>query len=57
VQNMLTVGALITNAAMSRTESRGCHYRLDYPSSDDAHWRVHLLWKRPIETPIPAAIG
>jgi L-aspartate oxidase len=57
VQNMLTVGALITNAAMSRTESRGCHYRLDYPATDDAHWRLHLLWKRPIETPIPDPIG
>jgi L-aspartate oxidase len=57
VQNMLTVGALIANAAMSRTESRGCHYRLDYPSTDNTHWRLHLLWKRPIETPIPDPIG
>jgi len=53
VQNMLTVSALIANAAMSRTESRGCHYRLDYPRTDDGHWRLHLLWKRPVETPIP----
>jgi L-aspartate oxidase len=57
VQNMLTVGALIANAAMSRTESRGCHYRLDYPATDNVHWRLHLLWKRPIETPIPDPIG
>jgi L-aspartate oxidase len=57
VQNMLTVSALIANAAMSRTESRGCHFRMDYPASDDSHWRLHLLWKRPIETPIPDAIG
>jgi L-aspartate oxidase len=57
VQNMLTVGALIANAAMSRTESRGCHYRLDYPTTDNTHWRLHLLWKRPIETPIPDPIG
>jgi L-aspartate oxidase len=57
VQNMLTVAALITNAAMSRTESRGCHYRLDYPRTDNTHWRLHLLWKRPIETPIPDPIG
>lgn len=56
VQNMLTVGALITNAALSRTESRGCHYRLDYPGTDDVHWRLHLLWKRPMETPIPSPI-
>jgi L-aspartate oxidase len=52
VQNMLTVAALVTVAALSRTESRGCHYRLDYPTTDDAHWRLHLLWKRPAETPI-----
>jgi L-aspartate oxidase len=56
VQNMLTVAALVTVAAMSRTESRGCHYRLDYPTTDDAHWRLHLLWKRPTETPIPEPI-
>ncbi|HEY7118331.1 MAG TPA: L-aspartate oxidase [Tepidisphaeraceae bacterium] len=57
VQNMLTVAALVTNAALSRTESRGCHYRLDYPGRDDAHWRLHLLWKRPMETPIPDPIA
>jgi succinate dehydrogenase/fumarate reductase flavoprotein subunit len=53
---MLTVAALVTIAAMSRTESRGCHYRLDYPATDDAHWRLHLLWRRPAETPIPEPI-
>jgi L-aspartate oxidase len=57
VQNMLTVAALVTNAAMSRTESRGCHYRLDYPATEDSHWRLHLLWRRPLETPIPAPIA
>jgi L-aspartate oxidase len=57
IQNMLTVSALVTIAAMSRTESRGCHFRQDYPDTDDAHWRLHLLWKRPLETPIPASIS
>jgi L-aspartate oxidase len=57
IQNMLTVSALIATAAQSRTESRGCHYRLDYPTTDNAHWRLHLLWRRPIETPIPDPIG
>jgi L-aspartate oxidase len=56
LQNMLTVCALITSAAYSRTESRGAHYRVDFPSRDDAHWRLHLLWKRPMETPIPEPI-
>ena len=53
IQNMLTVCAMITTAAYSRTESRGVHHRLDYPERDDAHWRLHLLWRRPMETAIP----
>jgi L-aspartate oxidase len=56
LQNMLTVCALITSAAYTRSESRGAHYRLDYPTRDDAHWRLHLLWRRPMETPIPEPI-
>ena len=56
LQNMLTVCALITQAAYTRTESRGAHYRLDYRTRDDTHWRLHLLWRRPMETPIPEPI-
>lgn len=56
IQNMLTVSALISTAAYTRTESRGAHHRMDYPDRDDAHWRLHLLWKCPMETPIPEPI-
>ena len=56
LQNMLTVCSLITSAAYTRTESRGAHFRLDYPNRDDEHWRLHLLWRRPMETPIPEPI-
>jgi len=56
LQNMLTVCYLITTAAYTRTESRGTHYRLDYPDRDDPHWKLHLLWRRPMETPIPEPI-
>jgi L-aspartate oxidase len=56
LQNMLTASFLITTAAHARTESRGAHYRTDYPARDDAHWKLHLLWKRPAETPIPEPI-
>jgi L-aspartate oxidase len=56
IQNMLTASALISTAAYTRTESRGAHHRMDYPDRDDSHWRLHLLWKRPMETPIPEPI-
>jgi L-aspartate oxidase len=56
LQNMLTVCFLITTAALTRVESRGAHYRLDFPERDDEHWRTHLLWRRPMETPIPQRV-
>ena len=39
--NMLTVAAAVTSAALSRTESRGCHRRDDHPAPRDA-WLTHL---------------
>ncbi len=56
LQNMLTACFLVTTAAYTRTESRGAHFRLDYPDRDDSHWRIHLLWRRPMETPIPSPL-
>ncbi len=56
LQNMLTVAFLVTAAAYARTESRGAHHRMDHPQRDDDHWRLHLQWKRPMETPIPELV-
>jgi L-aspartate oxidase len=42
LQNMLTVARLMIWAALQRTESRGVHFRSDYPSRDDVRWRRHL---------------
>jgi L-aspartate oxidase len=42
LQNMLTVGLMMTHAALARNESRGVHLRLDYPKLDNEHWRKHL---------------
>jgi L-aspartate oxidase len=42
LQNILTVAYLVTTAAWTRTESRGCHFRSDFPHTDDQRWRCHL---------------
>ncbi|WP_150275620.1 L-aspartate oxidase [Paenibacillus tepidiphilus] len=41
--NMLTCCLLVAEAALAREESRGGHYREDYPQRDDDVWRKHLL--------------
>jgi len=38
LQNLLLVGEMVGRAALLRTESRGGHYREDYPERDDANW-------------------
>jgi L-aspartate oxidase len=43
VRNLLLVARLMTAAALLRRESRGAHFRADYPNSDP-HWERHSLW-------------
>jgi L-aspartate oxidase len=43
LQNMLTLGRLMAHAAFLRTETRGVHYRSDWPERDDARWEKHIL--------------
>ena len=43
-RNLLDVAELILKSAVFRTESRGGHYRLDYPQTDP-NWQVHTLVK------------
>jgi len=51
LQNMLQIATLITRAASLRTETRGVHYRTDYPTTDDGHWRKHIDWCNNRNTP------
>jgi L-aspartate oxidase len=36
------VGYLIASAALRREESRGGHFRSDFPVRDDLHWKIHV---------------
>jgi L-aspartate oxidase len=40
--NLLTVAAALVQAARLREETRGSHWREDYPDRDDARWQGHL---------------
>ena len=50
VQNLLTLGALITRAAAWRDESRGTHTRLDFPG-ERQEFAVHDVWRRGVAEP------
>jgi L-aspartate oxidase len=41
-QNMLTVCLLMAKAAAARTESRGVHFRGDFPQTDDTKFKTHI---------------
>ena len=41
--NIHTAGLLIARSALARLESRGAHYRLDYPAHDDVKFKKHSV--------------
>jgi L-aspartate oxidase len=40
--NLLTVAAALIGSARLREETRGSHWREDFPDADDENWRGHL---------------
>ena len=45
LNNLLVAARLTTEAALLRTESRGAHYRLDYPETAES-WRRHTVFRK-----------
>jgi L-aspartate oxidase len=45
-RNAALVARLMLAAALRRTESRGAHYRSDYPARDDVTWRRRQVMRR-----------
>lgn len=57
---LLDLCEVIAKGALRRTESRGAHYRTDYPTRDDVNWLAHTFarWSPdgPVLTNGPVAI-
>jgi len=46
MRSMLILAKLVFEAVLARRESRGSHFRLDYPLSDDTNWRKTVILKK-----------
>jgi succinate dehydrogenase / fumarate reductase, flavoprotein subunit len=46
LKSLLTISEAVARAALTRTESRGAHTRLDYPDSDPEQERVQYVIKK-----------
>ncbi len=46
LENMLTTSALMATAALVREESRGTHFRTDFPERDDEEWSRYVRLQR-----------
>ena len=46
VENAILVGEMITRSALMREESRGAHFRKDFPQTDDQNWKGSIFLKK-----------
>ncbi len=47
LQNMLTISRLMVAGALARDESRGTHFRSDFPTRDDVRWGLRHVVSEP----------
>jgi L-aspartate oxidase len=45
LSNLILTGRLLTEAALIREESRGAHFRTDFPQSS-LKWQHHVIWRK-----------
>ncbi|MBL8729638.1 MAG: L-aspartate oxidase [Planctomycetes bacterium] len=55
--NMLTVAAMVAESALVRSESRGTHFRSDFPERDDAGYCRSIFLERTSDGGIRAELG
>ncbi|MCJ7760762.1 FAD-binding protein, partial [Candidatus Bathyarchaeota archaeon] len=46
VASLLDVALMVARSALFRTESRGAHYREDFPEADNKNWLCHTMLKK-----------
>lgn len=46
MENLLTFSELVIRSAQMRKETRGAHFREDYPHQDDGHWLKHVVIRK-----------
>lgn len=44
--NWITVGRMVAASALHREESRGAHYREDFPATDNRNWLINIFLKK-----------
>ena len=46
ITNLITISRMVANSALYREESRGAHYREDFPATDNENWLVNIYMKK-----------